>query len=370
MRVATSKSSLKRQLQVEVSARTSNDRAVTIIDGSALLWVIQWPADGTVNDYAMKVQDVIEKKLQIGDVHLVFDRYHDYSTKSVTRSARATGASRVHQLQLNCKLPPQKIVLTVSKNKKQLISLIVNLFTNGELFHEHIRSHKLVVIGEKAAPIEVSNGGVVISRRDMATSHEEADNIIVQQAMICSQINEQCNITVVSDDMDVFVLLLHYYQTGNMTKRVIMESPIKERTVIDIGKTVEKHACVVSAILPAHSLTRCDTVACCQGIGKATALKVLRTGSHSLSLQGVRDAQIESVIEQATAFMSACYGQISSKSMSEARWKVWASKTGWASATPPGLFHNQRYKACLTTSKIQTCCTDANFSILAYTYID
>ena len=39
----------------------------------ALLWVIPWPADGTVKDYAMNVQHVIEKKLQIGDVHLVFD---------------------------------------------------------------------------------------------------------------------------------------------------------------------------------------------------------------------------------------------------------------------------------------------------------
>ena len=53
MLAATSKSSLERQLQVEVSARTSNNRAVTIIDGSALLWVSPWSADGTVKDYAM-----------------------------------------------------------------------------------------------------------------------------------------------------------------------------------------------------------------------------------------------------------------------------------------------------------------------------
>ena len=45
-------------------------------------------------------------------------------------------------------------------------------------------------------------------------------------------------------------------------------------------------------ILPVHALTGCDTVACCYGIGKGTALKVLRTGSHSLSLLGVMDAPI------------------------------------------------------------------------------
>jgi len=116
-----------------------------------------------------------------------------------------------------------------------------------------------------------------------------------------------------------------------------MESPIKERTAIDIGKTVEKHACIVSEILPAHALTGCDTVACYYGIGKGTALKVLRAGSHSLSRLGVMDTPIESVLVQATAFMSACYGQSSCQSMSETRWKVWASKTGQASSAPPKL---------------------------------
>lgn len=95
----------------------------------------------------------------------------------------------------------------------------------------------------------------------------------------------------------------------------------------------------VNELLPAHALTGCDTVACCYGVGKGTALKVLKDG-HSLSLLGVIDSPIESVIAQATTFMSACYGQYSmSKSMSETRWGVlvWASKTGRASAVAPKL---------------------------------
>ena len=133
MRAATSKSSLKRQLLVEVSARTSeSETSVVVIDGSALLWVVPWPAEGTTTDYANNFKHVIAKRLEVGDVHLVFDRYYDYSTKSVTRSARATGASRVHELQLNTKLPPQKTVLTVTENKKQLINLIVKLLIEDE----------------------------------------------------------------------------------------------------------------------------------------------------------------------------------------------------------------------------------------------
>ena len=193
------------------------------------------------------------------------------------------------------------------------------------------------MIGEDAAPFEISHGGVVIRRADLSTSHEEADNIIVQQVMLSARNNEESDITVISDDTDVFILLLHYYHAGSMKNRITMESPIKERTVIDIGKTAEKHVSFVNELLPAHALTGCDTVACCYGVGKGTALKVLKAG-HSLSLLGVIDSPIESLIAQATTFMSACYGQYStSKSMSETRWRVWASKTGQASAAPPKL---------------------------------
>ena len=77
-----------------------------MINGSALLLDIPWPAEGTTIDYANNLKHAIVKKLKDGEVHLVFDWYYDYSTKSVTRSARATGYSQVHELQLNTKLPP------------------------------------------------------------------------------------------------------------------------------------------------------------------------------------------------------------------------------------------------------------------------
>jgi hypothetical protein len=53
------------------------------------------------------------------------------------------------------------------------------------------------------------------------------------------------------------------------------------------------------------------------------------------TLLGQFDASIESVIHQATAFMSACYGCSSSKSISETRFRLWASKTGSASSSVP-----------------------------------
>jgi hypothetical protein len=87
--------------------------------------VVPWPADGTVKDYIANCKYAIGKSLQVEDIHL-FDRYYKYSTKSVTRGSRAAGVSRVHHLQVNSKLPAQKVLLASSKNKKQLMQLIVD----------------------------------------------------------------------------------------------------------------------------------------------------------------------------------------------------------------------------------------------------
>jgi hypothetical protein len=54
---------------------------------------------------------------------------------------------------------------------------------------------------------------------------------------------------------------------------------------IDISDIVEKYANIIGKILPVHALTGCDTVACCYGVGKGTALKVLKAGVHCIPLQ-------------------------------------------------------------------------------------
>ena len=178
------------------------------------------------------------------------------------------------------------------------MQLIVDDLVQDTKFHEdNTRHHKLAVTGADAVPIEISEGGVVISRADLTTSHEEADNVIVQQVLSYAAENAESKITVVADDTDVFVLLLHYYHMANLKNVVLMESPIKGRTVVDIGTTVRKHSEIVVGILPAHALSGCDTVASYFGIGKATIfLKTLRSG-HSLNLLDAPVHSMESVIK-------------------------------------------------------------------------
>ena len=64
------------------------------------------------------MQTTIMAKAAHSDVYLTFDRYYDYSIKSVTRGARAgKHARRRHHMNLSSPLPPQKVVLTVNENK-------------------------------------------------------------------------------------------------------------------------------------------------------------------------------------------------------------------------------------------------------------
>ena len=77
-----------------------------------------------MEDFAENFVKYILAKLIHQDIYLVFDRYYDGSIKSNTRSERAQNiASRPHQLTLKTKLPPQKVALSVTGNKVQLIYL-------------------------------------------------------------------------------------------------------------------------------------------------------------------------------------------------------------------------------------------------------
>ena len=60
----------------------------------------------------------------------------------------------------------------------------------------------------------------MIYREDISTSHEEADCIIVQQAMMASEYQQ--GVSVIADDTDVFILLIHHYLEQQLTNHLSM----------------------------------------------------------------------------------------------------------------------------------------------------
>ena len=69
--------------------------------------------------------------------------------------------------------------------------------------------HTLVVRGNDPVPTAVSKGRKS-ARLDLYSVHEEADSMIVQQAMASAANPNSCTV-VLADDTDIFVLLLFYY---------------------------------------------------------------------------------------------------------------------------------------------------------------
>ena len=142
---------------------------------------------------------------------------------------------------------------------------------------------------------------------------------------------------VLSDDTDVFVLLIHFLYTGDITGQVYMQSTSHDpNTVIDINSTYEEHRDVAPNILAAHALSGCDTVGTYFGIGKSTVVKALK---NSLSLDSIGNLKtsFHDSMRDATKFLLICYGQTKSNTLTDARKRTWKSKVIRNNSVAPKL---------------------------------
>ena len=324
MHITKSKSTLKTNLQVELTDRRSIPPDVLVLDGCAILWVVNWPAHGLVQDFIRNVVDYVSSHLRIADTYLIFDRYYDNSIKETTRTSRAgNNASRQHQLSNLTPLPPQKFCLTVTQNKLQLINLICMFLRER---HDLLPQNRnlLVVTGAEPTPMEICDGSIR-ERPDLRTTHEEADVIIIQQVVHLAN-SGKLSIRVIADDTDVYVLLLHYYKMKQLTCNLVMIGTSSARKCADIKATAEKHANIIGSLLPAHVLSGCDTVSSLWGIGKGTVLKVLKSGKKSLNKLGETQEHFDEIMFESTAFIASCYGFQYESDMTSLRYKVWTNK--------------------------------------------
>lgn len=64
MRLATNNSTLKNNLKNEMTGRSAPKANIVIIDGSAVLWVIHWPTQGTVKEIIVNVVSYVTTKMK------------------------------------------------------------------------------------------------------------------------------------------------------------------------------------------------------------------------------------------------------------------------------------------------------------------
>ena len=208
-------------------------------------------------------------------------------------------------------------------------------FKTDKYFIDSFSHEHTLLITREGDPVEITRGRV-IPRPDISTSHEKADNIIIQQTFMAVEQGAEY-LSVMADDTDVYILLLHYYNQKELHIPMFMESPVHVRQTIDIRATAKEHANILPNLLAVHGLSRCDTVASCYGIGKIKILKTPKQGNHSLMCLGDSNANWPDVVKQATSFMLACYGVPKLDSMTQARANLWKTKVGRRSSTMPKL---------------------------------
>ena len=86
---------------------------------------------------------------------------------------------------------------------------------------------------------------------------------------------------VVADDTDVFVFLLCYYLSEQLTCSQVMAGTSHGRTTVDIKGRVDQYKHVIPNLLPAHVLTGYDTVAYLWGMGKfVLGMRRMRNINH------------------------------------------------------------------------------------------
>ena len=218
--------------------------------------------------------------LKKNDVTIIFDRYYDYSIKSVTREKRnVIQSSKRVKITLTGPAHDKNVVLANKDNKIQLIRILVESLKTLQLQRRE-SERKLIVTGLDPIPFEVCRGNVR-DRLDLKNLQEEADTIIVAQML--SMVNEGYRqIQVICKDTDVFVILLHHYCQQQLSEKVptvdvLMQYPPSAQTAISIPTTTESlPSTVVSSVLAAHVLSGCDTVSQLFGIGKKKVIKLLK----------------------------------------------------------------------------------------------
>ena len=151
---------------------------LVVIDGCAILWVVNSPTNGQVSDYIVNYCAFVFLKLQSHKVAVVLDRYHDFSLKSSTRADRGKFSARTHFLTPT--LPGKSVTLTSA------------------------------ITGLLATSTEITRG-IATERQDLKTSHEEADLLTVQQAYQKVLNHQVDTASVICDDTDVLVLFTYFY---------------------------------------------------------------------------------------------------------------------------------------------------------------
>lgn len=292
------KSTLVHKLSVSQSEPSPPE--VVVIDAQQLLYHVVWPVGGNVSVLAASMKRRLDKYSDSKKV-LVFDKYEELSPKDQERIRRGGAGSTDYNLTHQTDLPCREAIMKNKNNKRQLSALL--------------------------STFDYGHRAIVDSQNDGLYGHEEADVTVVSYVLQAASDGHKV-IRVLSDDTDIFVLLVYWVYKAGITSAVQMEN--WQGVVLSVNATCEKLGPKSLQLLGMHFLTGSDTTSYFYGKGKPSALKTLLNGDFKglETALGELGASHSDLIAAGEAFVCALYGLPVGTSMAEARYQLYTRKRG------------------------------------------
>ena len=279
---------------------TPTEPSIIIIDGSQLLYHISWPipGKGKIINLVDGIKEKISKYPKDVDKLIIFDRYEEVSAKGHERQRRAGSGSAQYNLEINTALPGRDAIMKNTSNKQRLYHLLCTF--------------------------QILENTYTIGKEDCSVKHEEADTIMISYVLKAAKEGKE-SIRVVSDDTDVFLLLVYWVWKSDIEMTVQMQKWNGE--VLNINSTVKSLGTRCKSILGAHALSGCDTVSYPFGKGKKSVLKILDMDECSyLEKIGDENATTKELLAASTQFFLLLYGQKDAPNLNQARYNIYKKK--------------------------------------------
>ena len=165
---------------------------IVIVNGQQLLYHIVSPCAGSASDLANSMKDKLGQ-YQPTEVLVIFDRYDDRSAKDHERIRHAGEGAVNYNITISSKLPCRDVIMKSKPNKKALVRVLSTL--------------------------NLGNNVTMVGREESMYSHDEADITIISYLLEAVK-NGKNIVRLISDDTDVFVLLIYWVWRLYMTARV------------------------------------------------------------------------------------------------------------------------------------------------------
>ena len=173
-----------------------------------LSYHIVWPHSGSPSDLIESIKGRLCHYSNNSDKIIVFDKYHNISAKDHKRIRRASEVIIDYELSIASSLPKRDVILK-SKNNKRRLANVLCTFTVGE----NVKME---------------------SPDDGSFGHDETDVTIASYVLAAAK-NGKKVIRVLSDDTDIFVLLVYWVYQAELQCKVQMER--WDGAVLDINAT-------------------------------------------------------------------------------------------------------------------------------------